>query len=217
MVAEPPATTNYSLVRPPASEATHSLSGLPQAPLHCTPMAQGPAPPLLRLRLPASHDSLKTAVFIKEWIHSCVLVPVEESLERDILTSLLKELNSKFNTKFDLNFTTSRDISPITDLEDTRVVPDNYIAIGSSHLTRTVMAMRAQGETVNSLASPHWKLNDENVESSAGALAEIIKANTTVTIIYQLFDSCVFFSSSSLGEQALPKRGEDGSFTWKVS
>ena len=141
-----------------------------------------------------------------------MLVPVDESLERDILTSLLKELNSKFNTALDLNFSTSSDISPIADLEDTPVVPDNFIAIGSSHLTRTVMAMRAQGETVNSLASPHWKLNDENVESSAGALAEIIKANTTATIIYQLFDSCVFFSSSSPGEQALPKRGEDGNF-----
>ena len=74
------------------------------------------------------------------------------------------------------------------------------------------MAMRAQGVTVNSLASPHWKLNDENVESSASALADIIKANPTATIIYQLFDSCVFFSSSSPGEQALPKRGEDGNF-----
>ena len=211
-VAEPPAATNISSVRPPASEASLGLSGSPPAPLNCTPTAQGPASPLLRLRLPASPDSLKPAVFIKEWIPNCVLVPVDESLERDVLTTLLKELNSKFNSKLDLNFTTSRDTNTISDLEDTPLVHENFIAIGSSHLTRTVTAMRAQGETVNSLASPHWKLNDENVESSATALAEIIKTNTTATIIYQLFDSCVFFSSSSPGEQATPKRGEDGKF-----
>ena len=29
-------------------------------------------------------------------------------------------------------------------------------------------------------------------------------------VLFQLFDSCIYFSSSSPGEQALPKRGEDG-------
>ena len=87
---------------------------------------------------------------------------------------------------------------------------DNIIAIGSSHLTWTVMSMRALGESINcmaTLASPNWRLNDENVEASAAALAETVKGNT-----YQLFDSSIFFSSSAPGEQALPKLGEDGKF-----
>ena len=198
--------------RPPASHVPFGPSGLPPAPLNCPPTAQGPAPPLLRLRLLATLDSLKPTVFIKEWTYNCVMVPVDKSLERDIMTSLLKELNSNVNTALDLNFSTSRDIGSSGDTEAAPTVNDNIIAIGISHLTPTVMSMRALGETINCMASPYWRLTDENVEASAAALAETVKENTTATIIYQLFNSSVFFLSSALGEQALPKRGEDGKF-----
>ena len=53
---------------------------------------------------------------------------------------------------------------------------------------------------------------DENVQSSAKQLQEAVKQNPSATVIYQLFDSSVYFASSAPGEMVLPKRGADGKF-----
>ena len=128
------------------------------------------------------------------------------------MTSLIKELNSKFNMGLDLNFSTSRDATaPCDDLEDI-LTPEKFILIGSSHMARLAVSLKGLGEEVNSMASPYWRLNDENVEATTKQLEEAIKLNTTATIIYQLYDSSVYFASSAPGEQALPRRGSDGKY-----
>ena len=88
--------------------------------------------------------------------------------------------------------------------------PDNIILVGSSHMDRTASALRKQGEKVYSLASPHWRLNEENVLSTSKKLEDAVRNNPTATVIYQIFDSSIYFASSAPGEQVLPRRGADG-------
>ena len=167
---------------------------------------------MLRFRLPASLDSLKPTIVFKEWIPNLPMKSLDEPLERDIMESLISELNSKFNTRLDPNFSTSRDIQEALEDDPPSEAKEDIIAIGSSHLTRTVLSMTKFGDTINCMASPTWRLTEENVKSFALALEEAVKANPGATIIYQLFDSSIFFASSAPGELALPKPGEDGCF-----
>ena len=87
---------------------------------------------------------------------------------------------------------------------------DDYIVIGSSHAHRLASALKELGESVQSLASPSWRLNEENVAETATALAGAVKNNPHATVIMQLYDSSIYFSSSAAGELTLPKRGDDG-------
>ena len=105
---QPQATFFSSAVWPPASAVETSPSGSPPASLYCPPPAQGLGP-MLRLRLPASLDSLKPTIVIMEWIPNLCMKTLDEPLERDIMESLISELNSKFNSGLDPNFSTSRD------------------------------------------------------------------------------------------------------------
>ena len=72
--------------------------------------------------------------------------------------------------------------------------------------------MRSFGDSINSLASSSWRLTEDNVLATAKSLAVAVKKNLDATVIYQLFDSSVYFASSAPGELALPKRGEDGNY-----
>ena len=160
--------------------------------------------------MPGSLDSLKPCTFIKEWTGDLYMASVSESMERDVITALIKELNEKFNCGLDLNFSTSRDSSNRVEEELLIPPPDNIIVVGSSHMDRTASALRKLGERVYSLASPHWRLNEENVLSTAKKLEDAVRSNPSATVIYQIFDSSIYFSSSAPGEQVLPRRGADG-------
>ena len=68
------------------------------------------------------------------------------------------------------------------------------------------------GENINCLASPFWRLNAENIENASKQIENLVNNNPGITIIYQLYDSCIFFDSSEEGEKLLPKHGEDGRY-----
>ena len=138
------------------------------------------------------------------------MLPLVEPLERVLMESLISELNCKFNTGLDSNFSTSRDHLETIEDEQPPAAKENIIAVGSSHLSRTVLSMRNFGNTIKSLANPSWRLTEENVQATAASLAEAVKNNPEATVVYQLFNSSVYFASSAPGELALPKRGEDG-------
>ena len=84
--------------------------------------------------------------------------------------------------------------------------------MGSSHAYRISSALSSAGEKVLCLASPFWRLNVENVELTAKSPEEAVKNNPGATVILQLYDSSIYFSSSENGELVLPKRGEDGCY-----
>ena len=81
------------------------------------------------------------------------------------------------------------------------------ILVGSSHLARVAAAMRQLGEDVNNMASPYWRLTEDNVAAAAAELSEGARNNPAVTIIFQLYYSSIFFASGAPGEQALPRKG----------
>ena len=89
---------------------------------------------------------------------------------------------------------------------------DNFIVIGSSHAYRLVAAQKEAGESVHSLASPFWRLTEDNVNTTSAAVIEAVKQNPHATVILQLFDSSIYFSSATTGELSLPKRGDDGQY-----
>ena len=180
------------------------------APPSCTSMTQETAYPTFRLRLPSSLDSLKPEVFEAAIKSDHALPELDEGLERAIIESLVAELNSKFHVGLDANFTTSRELGA-TDTEE-ELSGDNYIVVGSSHACRLVEALKNIGESVTSLANPRWRLTEENAKTLAVRLKSAVAANPTATVIFWIFDSCIYFSSTAPGERSLPRRGKDGHF-----
>ena len=129
-------------------------SGSPMAPLSC-PMAQGTALLNIRLRLPASLDSMKPEVFEAAVRQDLCLPELDEGQERVIIETLVGELNRKFHVGLDTNFNTSRELGTEETEEDNQ--GDNFIVVGSSHASRLVDALRAMGGSVTLLADPKWR------------------------------------------------------------
>ena len=151
-----------------------------------------------KLRLPSSLDSLQSTIFTMEGPLNLIMKGVDEPTERNIIESLIHELNSKFNVGLDSNFSTSR-CKDLSSLEE-HMATDDYIVVGSSHAFRISSALTTLGEKVLCLASPYWRLNAENVESTAKSLEEAVRNNPGATVVFQLYDSSIFFSSLENGE-----------------
>ena len=167
----------------------------------------------LRQRLPASLDSLKPAVFSGTWYPDLILVPTSEADERKLMDKLIQELNCRFDVNLDRNYSTCRDVVNNSDAEDmTDSSGQSYILVGSSHAYRMSAAFTNLGEATTCLASPFWRLNAENVATTSSSISELVAQHPDAVIVYQLFDSSVYFSSSEEGEVILPKRGEDGRY-----
>ena len=98
-------------------------------------------------------------MFIKDWSPGLSMNPVDEPLERDIMSTFIRELIEKFKCGLYSNFTTSRENSSKMEEEVFTPPTDNCILVGSSHMDRTATDLRKQGETLLNLASPHWRLN----------------------------------------------------------
>ena len=155
--------------RPSASAADSAPdpSFQPSAKLNCSPSAQGSLSHYsLKMRLPISLDSMIPTVFSLDGPANRVMVKIEEATERSILGCLVEELNSKFNASLDMNFSTSR--TPTDHIMEAKADLEDYIVIGSSHAHRLANALKELGESVHSLASPSWRLNEENVTGGGG-------------------------------------------------
>ena len=86
-----------------------------------------------------------------------------------------------------------------------------YIVVGASHATRLANALADAVEKVMNLASPGWKLTDDSIDSTASLIrgeVEKVWGGDTI-VVYQLYDSSVYFSSTRPGEMALPKKSKD--------
>ena len=195
---------------------TKGPSGSPMAPLSCPPMAQGTSSnsstelSSIRLRLPSSLDSMKPDIFEARVGQKLILPELDEGEERRVVEKLIVELNSKFYVGLDANFSTGRD----ADHGDTQPeqLGTKYIVVGSSHACHIVEALRAQGDTVTSLADPSWRLTEDSAELLAIQLRKAVAENPDSTVIFQLYDSCIYYSSTGPGERSLPRKGLDGKF-----
>ena len=125
---------------------------------------------------------------------------------------LIAELNGKFDVNLDRNFYTGRNVGDSQDQNAPNTTEDSFIIVGSSDAFCLAAALNSLGEQVTCLASPFWRLNAENVAITAISLKEAVSLNTSATVIFQMLDSSVYFSSSEEGEIVLPKWGEDGRF-----
>ena len=150
-------------------------SGSPMALLSCPPMAQGTTLLNIRLRLPASLDSMKPDVFEATIRQDLCLPVLDEGHERVIVETLVGELNCKFHVGLDPNFSTAREPGYEESEQDSQ--GDNYIVVGSSHASRLVEALRAIGESVTSLADPKWRLTEDSAKVLAAQLKSAVAAN----------------------------------------
>ena len=74
---------------------------------------------------------------------------------------------------------------------------DNFIVVGSNHANRLVHALRAIGELVTSLADPKWRLTEDSAKVLAAQLKSAVAANPAAMVIFWIFDSSVFYSSTA--------------------
>ena len=94
----------------------------------------------------------------------------------------------------------------------TEKIGDTFIVVGSRHAHRIAEALRAQGDTVNYLEDPTWRLTEENATILAKSLKTAVSNNPTATVILQLYDSSIYYSSTGPGERSLPSRGQYGHY-----
>ena len=169
--------------------------------------------------MPTWPDSFEKSLF--EWdlqATSCVtsIHAMDETKELLIITSLIKDLNEQFFLDLDANIETWRQKEmDETELSSVMGPPGSdgarYIVVGASHATRLANALADAGEKVVNLASPGWKLTDESIDSTASLIrgeVEKVWGGDTI-VVYQLYDSSVYFSSTRPGEMALPKKSKD--------
>ena len=214
VAVRPWASADLEGARPSASPSHNPDPCLqPSAWLNCSPMAQGPSVTTSytqKLRLPASLDSQRTSIFSLDGPLNLIMEAATESTERTIIECLIRELNLKFNAGLDNNFSTSRSGEP-TISEDIRETFD-FVMVGSSHAHRISAALSAGSERVLCLTSPSWRLNAENVAALIKPLEEAVSNNPGAVVVFQLYDSSIYFGSTDSGELSLPKRGEDGRY-----
>jgi len=169
--------------------------------------------------MPTRLDSFEKSLF--EWdlqATSCVtsIHAMDETEELLIITSLIKELNEQFFLDLDANIETWRQKEmDETELSSVMGPPGSdgarYIVVGASHATRLANALADAVEKVMNLASPGWKLTDESIDSTASLIrgeVEKVWGGDTI-VVYQLYDSSVYFSSTRPGKMALPKKSKD--------
>ena len=237
VVSTPAALTNSVIVVTPSTSATlggHAQDGgSPAASLSCAGIGRGSGSSatsdpvmsgsdstlILRQRMPTRPDSYEKSLF--EWdlkSIKCVtsIQSMDEMDELLVICSLIRELNEQFSLDLDEDIETWRQ-KELEDSEQSSVMGPSgaegtrYILVGASHATRLGNALADAGECVVSLASPGWKLSEDTVEATAARIrAEAEKSWRGDTIlVYQLYDSSVYFSSTRPGEMTLPKKNKD--------
>ena len=186
--------------------ATIGPSGSPMASLFCSPMAQGAtltskSSSIIRLRLPASLDSQKPEVFEAVVGQKWSLPELDRVQEREIVEKLVAERNSKFHGGLDANFSMCREEDKSVTM--TEEIGDTFILAGSSHAHWIAEALLAQGDMVTFLADSTWRLTEENATNLAKSLKSAVLNNPAATVILQLYDSSIYYSSTGPGERSL--------------
>ena len=163
-----------------------------------------------RVRLPGDMSGRSYTIFdVGGVVHASKLAPLSELSEGEIVGKLLRELNDVFALDLDVGADTWRggDCEQSTASEPP-VKKRRIIVVGASHATRLAAELKEMGEHVLCLAAPTWRLSDSSTPVELKRLVNTAWPGDTV-VVYQIYDSSIYFASSGPGEMSLPRREKD--------
>ena len=138
-----------------------------------------------RLLLPVSLWSTQK----KKWACGAAVLPIGadptvEKVEKEIVVTLIGELNSRMALNLD------PEVSFVREPPVPQVKPDIYIVVGASHAARTAAALEAGGAEVVRLTQPGWRVTRPKVAEMAARLREVLeKADPDCIVVFEMFDS----------------------------
>ena len=200
------------------SNVDGSGSAMPPGPSVCagsgSPMASLSG--MERLRMPGDLSG-KSSIIVDAGNVSFAtrLEPVSEEAEKGIVLQLLRELNEVFALDLDLDADTWRGRDSEQSMISEPVIKKRRIfVVGASHAKKLADELTELGEHVVCLATPTWRISDNSETTSAELKKQV---NTPwpgdTVVVYQIYDSSIYFASSGPGEMSLPRRGrEDGRY-----
>ena len=148
-----------------------------------------------RLLLPVSLWSTQK----KKWACGATVLPIGakptgEKVEKEIVVTLIGELNSRMALNLD------PEVSFVRDPPVPKEKPDIYIVIGASHAARTAAALEAGGAEVVKLTQPGWRVTRPKAAEMAGRLREALeKVDPNCIVVFQIFDSNFYLARTEEG------------------
>ena len=192
-----------------------AMPPVPAVPGVGSPMASPPGgmkTVSMRVRLPGSMSgSGYTICDAGQLSHATRLGPLEEEAEREFIGVLVRDLNAVFALELDLDPDTWRGVDTDNSIVSDPPVPKRrFIVVGASHAAKLADELGEQGEKVICLATPAWRLT-ENAEATATELKKAVSSpwQGETIVVYQIYDSSIYFASSGPGEMSLPRKNRD--------
>jgi len=166
----------------------------------------------IRLRLPVSMSNPGK----KTWVSGALeqlpkgVKPYGTKIEGEVVNDIIEFFNSAH--AMDLSSNVSLDRSVENPASDT--VNFHFITVGGSHAGRTGTILRSKGHVVTEIRLKGWRPTSDKIQE----LAEKIKSaksaakGCAVCVVYNLFDSCFYFTRCEDGSLIPPKREADGTY-----
>ena len=170
-------------------------------------------PYTIRLRLPTSLSNQSKKVWVSGALEQLPsgIKPFGLELEGEILADMVDFFNSTHAMDLCPNFLLDRAVekpAPATE-------KFHFITVGGSHAGRTAACLRNGGHTVDEIRLKGWRPTSEKIQELSDKIsaskAKVPKGCTSCTV-YQLFDSCYYFTRSEDGSLIPPKRDTDGTY-----
>ena len=148
-----------------------------------------------RLLLPVSLWSAQK----KKWACGAAVLPIGaepacEKVEKEIVVTLIGELNTRMALNLD------HEVSFVRDPPIPKAKPDIYVVVGASHAARTAAALEAGGAEVVKLTQPGWRVTRPKAAEMAAKLREVLESvDPTCTVVFQIFDSNFYLARTEEG------------------
>ncbi len=138
--------------------------------------------------------------------------PISEASEREILSTLVQELNSHFPLNLSEDFICDRYLEDEVFQSD-QLAQREIILIGSSYLSRVAAHLEADWEVVH-LTKPGWRITDDSVSALATELQAIMRGvnSETAAAIFQIFENSAYRGTDPNGGPLPSMKGGDGRY-----
>jgi hypothetical protein len=161
----------------------------------------------IRMRLPVSLTSYEKVTYISNgWDDlPCTVAPISASQEKDILDSLMGDLNENFCFELCTNVTVSRDGSLPKQTSRMRKI----VLIGASLASRLADALDELGEDTVLIKMPSWMPNAQTISTAMVELEKLTLDNPDDLIIFYNLDCAAFYARDAQGSLIPSRRYEE--------
>ncbi len=140
------------------------------------------------------------------WVDTPIQVaPLSEKGEKEILDSLVRELQVNFGAKISNNLAMDRSAAGLGKSL-------KYIIIGGSNGDRLGDVLMKMGREVTKVTSPGWRPNKAGVTAVAEKLEKIVKMDQSTLVIFFGLDNGMYYEADEDGERSLPGKDKVGKY-----